>query len=83
MELTAETDADTLASLLPDGKIISQEPGLCTLQMVVPRGQEDDLCRKIFHTLSRANVVILRLNVSKPTLEDIFLELTADKKEEL
>lgn len=86
VELTAEASRSSLESLLGhlgELRFIQQTPELSTVQMVVPRGQEDDLCRNIFHIMSKENQVILRLNVSKPTLEDIFLELTTDKKEEV
>ena len=41
----------------------------------------DALCREVFFTFSRASRPILRMNSARASLEDIFIELTGDRKE--
>ena len=81
VELVAEADKSDLQTLLaPLGDMEFTED---CVRFTVDRGQEDDLCRQIFRILCDHNTPILRLHVIKPTLEDIFLQLTADEKEEI
>ena len=39
-------------------------------------------CRELFFAFSKAGKAILQMSVAKASLEDIFLELTQEEKEE-
>ena len=80
--VTAETDAETAKSLIADlpgaGGIIvtSDTPQRSTLTVV--SGAEDiyTLSKGIFQSFAAGGYVLCELGVKKPSLEDIFLELT-------
>ena len=80
--VTAETDAETAKNLIADlpgaGGIIvtSDTPQRSTLTVV--SGAEDiyTLSKGIFQSFAAGGYVLCELGVKKPSLEDIFLELT-------
>lgn len=45
-------------------------------------GPETEGCRAVFFAFSKAQKAILRMEVSRASLEDVFLELTREQKEE-
>ena len=77
LTLTVEASIAQAEQLLAgtDACIVTSE-NRCTAQIQVPNGQEDDLCRRLFHACAQAGTPILSMNVQKLTLEDIFLKLT-------
>jgi len=51
--------------------------GQCRLILDTDLGDGDAVCRELFFAFSRAERPILRMNTTRASLEDIFLELTA------
>ena len=88
IELTVETNEQALLSMLESIENIGQctmiqsDENRCTVKLLTQNGQEDDLCRNIFRSCSAAGTAILCMNVEKLTLEDIFIKLTSQQKEE-
>ena len=80
--VTAETDAETAKNLMADlpgaGRItvVADAPNRSTLTVV--SGAEDiyTLSKGIFQSFAAGGYVLCELGVKKPSLEDIFLELT-------
>lgn len=88
IELTVETDARTLLSMLEpmenirETTVILDTQERCTVKLLTGKGQDEALCRSIFTGCCAAGTPILCMNVEKLTLEDIFIKLTSDQKEE-
>ena len=82
VELTAEATAEEVRAILaPLDHILEvttrEEPrGRCGV--VLETDGEDALCRKIFFAFSRAQKALLRMTTAQTSLEEIFLELTAE-----
>ena len=60
----------------------SMEDGCCQVQVELEGHDDRKACRDLFFAFSRANCPILQMSVAKASLEDIFLELTQEEKEE-
>ena len=58
------------------------EDGCCQVQVELEGHDDRKACRDLFFAFSRANCPILQMSVAKASLEDIFLELTQEEKEE-
>ena len=88
IELTVETDAQSLLAMLEpmenirEATVIHDTQERCTLKLLTGKGQDEALCRNIFRSCCAAGTAILCMNVEKLTLEDIFIKLTSDQKEE-
>ena len=82
VELTAEATAEEVRAILaPLDHILEvttrEEPrGRCGV--VLEADGEDALCREIFFAFSRAQKALLRMTPAQTSLEEIFLELTAE-----
>ena len=55
----------------------TEEDGRCHV-VLSGAGDADALCERLFFAFAAAKKPIVRLSVSKASLEDVFLELTAD-----
>lgn len=87
VNLTAEASEEEIRGILADVQGIDavnvqQEDGCCTVQLQMGQTDDRQACRDIFFAFSRAGKAILRLNVAKASLEDIFIELTAEQRKE-
>lgn len=88
VELTAEGTQEQIRSILAGFQGISsltvQPEGdrCCQIRMEVEESSEQEVCRKLFFAFSDARRPILRMNPSKASLEDIFLELTGEERAE-
>ena len=58
------------------------EDGCCQVQVELEGHDDRKACRDLFFAFSRANSPILQMSAAKASLEDIFLELTQEEKEE-
>ena len=58
------------------------EDGCCQVQVELEGHDDRKACRDLFFAFSRANCPILQMSAAKASLEDIFLELTQEEKEE-
>ncbi len=58
------------------------DDGCCQVQVELEGHDDRKACRDLFFAFSRANCPILQMSVAKASLEDIFLELTQEEKEE-
>ncbi len=68
---------------MPPYSLNPQEDGRTRAVLKLTRDQNaDDLCRALFFAFSGAGTALLELTPKKASLEDIFLELTEDRKEE-
>lgn len=82
VELTAEATVEEVRAILaPLDHILEvttrEEPrGGCGV--VLETDGEDALCREIFFAFSRAQKALLRMTTAQTSLEEIFLELTAE-----
>lgn len=82
VELTAEATVEEVRAILaPLDHILEvttrEEPrGRCGV--VLETDGEDALCREIFFAFSRAQKALLRMTTAQTSLEEIFLELTAE-----
>ena len=82
VELTAEATAEEgpchsgAAGPHSGGDNAGGAPG--TLRVVLETDGEDALCREIFFAFSRAQKALLRMTTAQTSLEEIFLELTAE-----
>lgn len=83
VELTAEASEDEcrviLSALCKKGqlKIRAIEAGRCELWLEMETGDGEAVCRDIFFAFARAQRPILKMSMAKASLEEIFLELTA------
>ena len=78
----AENDLLSEDGMLPYS-LNPQEDGRTRAVLRLTRDQNaDDLCRALFFAFSGAGTALLELTPKKASLEDIFLELTEDRKEE-
>lgn len=88
VELTAEASVEECRIILSPFckkdrvEITAIEAGKCEIQMEVEAADPDAACRNIFFTFANAKRPILKMNMAKASLEDIFLELTAQGTEE-
>ena len=82
VELTAEAAQEEIPGILAGVPHIvsrtaeARQDGTCavTLELDVPA--QNEICREIFFAFSRAGKAIVRMDVGKASLEDIFMELT-------
>lgn len=88
VELTVEASAEECRIILSPFcrkdqlEINAVEEGKCEIQMEVEAADPDAACRNIFFAFANAKRPILKMNMAKASLEDIFLELTAQETEE-
>ncbi|MBQ6874828.1 MAG: ABC transporter ATP-binding protein [Lachnospiraceae bacterium] len=88
VELTVEASAEECRIILSSFckkdrmEITSVEAGKCEVQMEVEASDPDTACRNIFFAFANAKRPILKMNMVKASLEDIFLELTAQETED-
>lgn len=88
VELICETSRDNAVSILSsvssdfDYEITASKENRCDISINSPGNDTDDLCRRLFMAFSEANTVILQMNSVKASLEDIFIELTAEDNKE-
>ena len=54
----------------------------CALRVQAEKGKEEDLCRELFFAFAGAGKPILKLDTEKASLEDVFIELTKEEKED-
>lgn len=81
VELTARcsmAEAEAILKPLTDTQLIKmrEERGVCRISLSAAKNA-DALCEQVFFAFSRAEKPLLRLSVSRASLEDVFLELTA------
>ena len=85
--VVAETDAETAASLitpLPGAgeiTVTGDAPGRSSLTVLSAAEDIYALSREIFQAFAGQGIALCELGVKKPTLEDIFLELTEGGKD--
>ena len=83
IDITAEATGDQVRRLLAPLaaieklEILQEENGRCSARITGQPEDGDDLCRSIFFAFSSARLPLLRLNMARASLEDIFLELTS------
>ena len=56
--------------------------GLCTVHMEALEGTADALAERVFFVFAEAGLPILRMQSAQPSLEDVFIELTATQPAE-
>ncbi len=84
VQITAEAgreQVDRLLSAIPSvsqWEITEAGDGRCSAQLTGQPQDGEDICRSVFLAFSDARLPLLRLNMAKASLEDIFLELTGD-----
>lgn len=87
LELTAESGEERvreILSALPQVRLLtleSRKDGCCHVVAEL-EGPERDACRAVFWGFSEAGVPILSMSTARASLEDVFLELTQEEKEE-
>lgn len=83
IDIIAEATGDQVRRLLAPLaaieklEILQEVNGRCSAQITGQPEEGDDLCRSIFFAFSNARLPLLRLNMARASLEDIFLELTS------
>lgn len=88
VELTVEAPAETAQSLLAGlGHITAllAEPlagDRCSIKLETDTQDGEGICRECFRIFSRADLPILRMDTTRASLEDIFIELTGDNRKE-
>ncbi len=88
IDLVAEAPGARIPTILRDvGHITGltcqdRSDGTCLIRADTDQPQENAVCRDIFFAFSRAGVPILQMNTTRVSLEDIFIELTREEKEE-
>ena len=86
IDITAEATGDQVRQLLAHLpameklEILQEETGRCSAQITGQPEDGDNLCRGIFFAFSDARLPLLRLNMAKASLADIFLELTGGQE---
>ena len=84
VELTVEAGEDEVRAALSavEGagniKDVRQEENRCTVILETDRG--DDICRDIYFAFTAAGKPILRMNTSRASLEQVFMELTGGEQ---
>ena len=87
MELTVEAPAgraqELLSGLAGVSALRTQPLGedRCGVTLETDEPDTDGLCRECFRIFSREGLPILRMDTSRASLEDIFVELTGERKE--
>ncbi len=86
IQLTAETDAETMQELLSrvdniQIQRLEQDGAFCNAELAMTGEDEAAICRAIFSAFAQANVTLLKLNPARATLEDVFIRLTAEANE--
>ena len=82
VEITAEAAEEQVRQLLSPISAITRLEiteagrGRCSARLTGAPQDGDGICRGVFFAFSRAGLPLLRLNMAKASLEDIFLELT-------
>ena len=88
VELVTEADeAETKKILsgvnnIASMEITAREDGCCAVRLEMDVPGDNKLCRDIFFAFSDAGKAILQMNMAKASLEDIFIELTAEEGRE-
>ena len=89
IDIIAEATGDQVRRLLAPLaaieklEILHEVNGRCSAQITGQPEEGDDLCRSIFFAFSSARLPLLRLNMARASLEDIFLELTSGETGEV
>lgn len=86
IQLTAETDTETMEKLLGQVDSIqvqkmTAEGSVCNAELTMTSEDEAAICRQIFSVFAGAQVTLLKLNPARATLEDVFIRLTAEANE--
>ncbi len=87
VELTVEAPAgraqELLSGLAGVSALRTQPLGedRCGVTLETDEPDTDGLCRECFRIFSREGLPILRMDTSRASLEDIFVELTGERKE--
>ena len=82
VDLTVEASEPEARELLEgmetvDGvEVLKSAPDRCEIRVTSEEEDGDAVCRSLFFAFSRAGRAILRMSVSKASLEDVFIELT-------
>ena len=88
VEITAEACEEQVRQLLApisaitQLEIVGKGEGRCDARLTGAPQDGDDICRGVFFAFSRAGLPLLRLNMARASLEDIFLELTGGEEPE-
>lgn len=61
---------------------LKEEEGLCRVQMQIQQENSRQVCREIFFAFADAKEALLEMQTKKISLEDVFLELTEQTKNE-
>lgn len=88
VELTAECsveEAQRLLGGLANVTALRAEPiseAKCGIRLETETSDGEGICRECFRIFSRAGLPLLRMDTTRASLEDIFIELTGDRKED-
>ncbi len=79
----AKEETEAILSTVPHilSKDIKAGEGGCQVRLDAGTSQENQICRELFFAFSRAGKPIVQMHTAKASLEDIFIELTAEEKE--
>lgn len=81
----SRSDAESLArsiDLISDYKVTETGKGIQTLTLNSASKDETSVCRSIFNACCSAHTPILKMIRNRASLEDIFIELTTEEKED-
>lgn len=87
VELTAEGTEEEICEILSQVPGIGQpevtvKDNLCEITLMPETAGETDLCRALFFAFAGAGHAIVRMQTTRASLEDVFLELTQEKEEQ-
>lgn len=87
VELTAEGTEEEIRQILSQVPGIGQpevtvKDNLCEVTLMLESAGETDLCRALFFAFAGAGHAIVRMQTTRASLEDVFLELTQEKEEQ-
>jgi len=80
-----ETEVRALLDSIPDlppAELSEEGENRCRIRFSTEEERADELCRSLFQAFSRGGTTLLRMNVERASLEDVFLELTEREVEE-
>jgi len=80
-----ETEVRALLDSIPDlppAELSEEGENRCCIRFSTEEERADELCRSLFQAFSRGGTTLLRMNVERASLEDVFLELTEREVEE-
>ncbi len=87
LELTAEASQEQVQKILAevdyitDTTVTALTSDRCQIQVSTGKDAGEQLCRDVFFAFSKAGCPIVRMDLAKASLEDIFIELTDEKEE--